>query len=332
MEDRTSGSPANAFGNALVWKWSREMPRGLKTGFLTTMYACRAMCAASGQLRFSDGKAIRIQDIAKAAGCREQDARRYMQAAILAGLVTVLGERKRGKATLYTLNAMCWPNWKAAEDYLRATARKRPEEEAPQSSDHSGTNSEDESSDHSGSNSPGETPEGVPPTVARPSSGHCGSTGSGHSGSNNPGGFPGVPQEMAEVVTQPHVVAREDLNSDSPKSAGNDLEKLPFGRCEEPTCRRPLTRPNRTRCAAHSDPVPGQRGKGRRSAVQSPLMTVVPAAAPEPSQPASEPFQWRKEDPLAPVRVCGCGREFRSRDSRKCQDCQYAAHPGAHTA
>lgn len=329
MEDRPSGSPANAFGNALVWKWSREMPRSMKTGFLTTMYACRAMCAANGQLRFPDGKAMRLRDIARAAGCREQDARRYMDAAILAGLVSIIGERKRGKATLYALNAMCWPNWKAAEDYLRATARRRPErDEEAESSAHSGTNNLGPQRHEL----PEEGAEEVRPTVAPPTSAHSGTTGSAHCGTNNPGFISGVPHDGADVVTQPQVVAREDVKSDHSQRPGNDLEELPFGRCEVETCRRPLTRPGRTRCAGHPEAVPGPRRSGRRRPVQPPLMTVCPPPAADSSQDAPAPFQWQAEDPLAPERVCGCGRHFRSRDAKTCQDCRYAAHREAHSA
>ncbi|MGW4824639.1 hypothetical protein ACWEP4_38380 [Streptomyces sp. NPDC004227] len=106
IEDKPGGGPANSFGNTLAWNWSREMPRALKGGFLTLLYALRAMAAANGALRFKDGTVIRIQDIAKAAGCREQDARRYLEAAIRAGLVVVEGRRRRGIPTLYVLNPL----------------------------------------------------------------------------------------------------------------------------------------------------------------------------------------------------------------------------------
>lgn len=93
----TSGSVPNAFGNALAWRWSRQMPTALRRGFLTLLYALRAMANAAGELRFSgDRQPIRIQDIAKAAGASEKDARRYLDAAIHAGVVVVKGERKRG--------------------------------------------------------------------------------------------------------------------------------------------------------------------------------------------------------------------------------------------
>lgn len=131
-QDRASGSVPNAFGNALAWKWSREMPTPLRRGFLTLLYALRAMANASGELRFTgDRQPIRIQDIARAAGASEKDARRYLDAAIRSGAVVVKGERKRGRPTLYVIVPTPWPDWKAAEDYLKSTARKPGKRPAP---------------------------------------------------------------------------------------------------------------------------------------------------------------------------------------------------------
>ncbi|HLL33828.1 MAG TPA: hypothetical protein VK545_08035, partial [Streptomyces sp.] len=145
-DSRASGGVPHSFGNRLAWHWTREMPPGLKGGFLTMLYALRTMASASGELRFSgDGKPIRIQDLAKGAGCREKDARRYLDAAILAGVVCVKGERRRGKPTLYALVLSPWPDWAAAAEHLKGTARKPKEPpadpaEPERSSGHSGPN------------------------------------------------------------------------------------------------------------------------------------------------------------------------------------------------
>jgi hypothetical protein len=290
-------------------------------------------------LCFKDGKAIRIQDMAKAFGCREQDARRYLEAAIRAGLVHVDGERRRGVATVYMLNAVIrYPDWKAAEDYLKGTARRPKEDEEPAGgSGHSGTNSDGGSSGLCGPNQFGPQrhelgeagEEAVRSTVDRPGSDHSGTNGSVHSGPNNPGVTHGVPHDMADVVTQPQPVAREDEQTD--QSSQPD-EALPYGRCEG--CRKPLTLAGRTRCGGcrRLDAVPGQgRATDPGKPVQRPLMTVVPGVLEGPG-PAGEPFRWKPEDPLAPARVCSCGREFRSRTDTTCQDCQFAAHQEAHTA
>ncbi|MFJ5038007.1 hypothetical protein [Streptomyces parvulus] len=341
---REGGGPAHSFGNTLAWTWSREMPRYLKGGFLTALYACRAMASKTGRLCFKDGKAIRIQDMAKAFGCREQDARRYLEAAIRAGLVSVDGERRRGVATVYVLNPlMRYPDWRAAEEYLKGTARRPKDDEAPaKSSVHSGSNSDAKGSVHSGTNQFGpqrhelgepDADEGRS-TVDRPGSDHSGTNGSVHSGPNNPGVSHGVSHDGADVVPQPEVVAREVEQGERSSSADEDLEEPPFGRCDG--CRRPLTRPDRSRCAGcppHLASMPGQgRSTDRRKPVQGPLMTVVPPVAGEAAAPTPEPFRWKPEDPLAPARTCGCGREFRSRTDKTCQDCQHAAHQEAHTA
>ncbi|WP_328434519.1 hypothetical protein [Streptomyces sp. NBC_00425] len=341
QDDRTSGSPAHSFGNTLAWNWSREMPRYLKGPFLTALYACRALASASGRMCFKDGKAIRIQDMAKAFGCREQDARRYLDAAIRAGVILVDGERRRGIATVYVLNALIrHPDWKAAEDYLKATARRPKEEETPaKGSSHSGTNSSDGGSVHSGTNQFGPQrhelgspdAEEVRATEARPGSDHSGTNGSVHRGTNNPGSNHELPHEMADVVTQPQPVAREVLESDRSSAEDGDGDEPPFGRCE--VCRVPLTRPGRNRCAGHLEGMPGQRrAVGRRRPVQAPLMTVVPPVADSPAEASSEPFHWEPENPLDPERVCACGRTFRSRDGKTCQDCKHAAHQEARTA
>ncbi|MFD7956997.1 hypothetical protein ACFV4X_26330 [Streptomyces ardesiacus] len=339
QDSRKDGSPAHSFGNTLAWHWSREMPRGLKGGFLTMLYACRTMASKDGHLRFRDGKVIRIQDIAKAAGCREQDARRYLTAAVRSQVLVIEGEQKRGKPTLYVLNTVIrYPDWQVAEEYLKATARRRKEDEEPAGgSGHSGTNSDEGSSDHGGTNQFGPrrhelgeySGDGGRATEARPSSDHSGTTGSGHGGTNNTGSSHGVSHEMADVVTQPQPVAREDEQTDQPSQPDEDV---PYGRCEG--CRKPLVHEGRSRCGGcrRLDAVPGQgRATDPRKPVQRPLMTVVPGVLEDPAG-AGEPFRWKPEDPLAPARVCSCGRGFRSRTDKTCQDCQFAAHQEASTA
>jgi hypothetical protein len=206
-QDRASGSVPNAFGNALAWKWSREMPTPLRRGFLTLLYALRAMANASGELRFhGDRQPIRIQDIARAAGASEKDARRYLDAAIRSGAVVVKGERKRGKPTLYVIVPTPWPDWKAAEDHLKATARKPGKGPAPWSKDTA--SSGDRDPNRNGSPRPeltDGTADEVRVTATRMSSGDRDPNGSGHRDPNNPGSTHGSSQETAEVVGQPQV-------------------------------------------------------------------------------------------------------------------------------
>ncbi|MEU9576240.1 hypothetical protein [Streptomyces chilikensis] len=190
------------------------------------LYALRAMAAADGELRFRDGAPMRMTDLAKAAGCREQDARRYLDAAARAGVVQVPGGRRRGRAARFVLVCQPYPDWTAAAAHLRATARTRKSTLCHASSGHGGANS---------MNAPDFGPQRpelgageVPPAAARSGSAHSGTTGSAHGGPNTPGGTHGVSQEMADAGGQPQDTRAEE-----------------FGRC---SCGMPLLRLGRTQC------------------------------------------------------------------------------------
>ncbi|MFI5629154.1 hypothetical protein ACIA8E_07200 [Streptomyces sp. NPDC051664] len=337
---RNSGCPPHEFGNNLAWHWTRDMSTPLKGGFLTLLYAMRAIASASGQLRFSgDGKPIRIQDIAKAAGCREKDARRFLEAAILAGVVQTIGERRRGKPTLYALlNSPC-PNWAAAADYLKSTARPRKAEDANESSGRSGPNSTGiEGSGHSGPNSDDEVraaeartePEGNRATAARMGSGHSGPIGSGHSGPNNPGSTQELPQEMADVVPQPQQRVGERDEGEFPQrqdehgtAARPDGEDAPVGarRCRCGGGR--IVRPDRDVCGGCVKKA--KAAEAARKPVQGAFLVSLAGGGQVVPQARREPAPWPKEDLAAPLLVCGCGREHRLRDSDRCPACVVAA-------
>lgn len=210
-----SGSVPNAFGNALSWKWTRQMSAYLRrSGLPLLLCQLRNLAAASGEIAFnSDRKPIRIQDIAKAACCDEKEARRYLEAAIRAGVVQVIGERKRGKAARYVIVVHPFPDWLAAEDYLRSTARKR----AP-GWDQPGESSGDSAPNQNGGQRPeltAGTPEEVRGTAPRMSSGDSAPNGSGDSAPNNPGGYPWGSHDGAEVGFQPQVVGPTGDQSES---------------------------------------------------------------------------------------------------------------------
>lgn len=112
--DYASGGVPHAYRNAIFWRWTRTMPRPLKGPFLTLLYALGAASGTHGRLQFRDGKAIRIQDIAAGMGSDEKDTRRYLNAAIAAGVVEVEGERRRGKRAVYCIVACLHPDWTAA--------------------------------------------------------------------------------------------------------------------------------------------------------------------------------------------------------------------------
>ncbi|XVV35037.1 hypothetical protein ACQPXT_13715 [Streptomyces sp. CA-100214] len=341
QEQRTGGL-AHAFGNAVAWKWVDEMPAYLKTGFLAMLYSLRQHAAPSGEVRFNGGnhRPIKMDRLSRSAGCREQDGRRYVEAAIRAGVVALVGERKRGATPLFRVVVTPWPDWKAAEEYLRGTSRgagrKFPKLEGePGTSDHGGsTRLEAEAPEEA---------EEVRTTVARPTSDHRGSTTSDHRGPNKPCVFHAGYHDGAEVVPQPEVVGgssgeQNELpigeETEQAEQADGGQQQEPetgeaFGRCE--VCRVPLMRAGK-RCSTHrEDVVPGHRPRrssaGRGRAIQPPLLAPVPDAPDAPSPAAQTPSRPADKitDPFAPVRVCGCGRSFRDRDpAAHCPDCLQA--------
>ncbi|MFF1282188.1 hypothetical protein [Streptomyces sp. NPDC058299] len=257
-----SGSVPNAFGNALAWKWTRQMPTAVRrTGLPTLLYALRAMANAAGELRFADRKPIRIQDIAKAACADEKDARRYLEAAMRAGVVGVLGTRRRGVPTLYVLLLTAVPDWTAAEEYLRGTARKPGRRPAAWQGEGS---SGDRDPNQFGGPRPeltGSTAEEVRGTAPRMSSGDRAPNGSGDRAPNNPGGFPRGSQDEAEVGFQPQVVGAPEEQAESHEHHHHDAPSADpdtWTRCA--VCRRPILpdprRPGRTvhaRCEPYAE-------------------------------------------------------------------------------
>lgn len=257
-----SGSVPNTFGNALAWKWSRDMPTPLRRGFLTLLYALRAMANASGELRFhGDRQPIRIQDIARAAGASEKDARRYLDAAIRARVVVVKGERKRGKPTLYVIVPQPWPDWTAAEDYLKSTARKPGKQPAPWSQEVG--SSGDRDPNQNGSPRPeltDGTDQEVRVTATRTSSGDRDPNGSGHRDPNNPGSNQGSSHDRADVGSQPQPLgppeSQDHDSHEDPTADGDTTGWTLCARCNDPMLPRygrtthahcqPLTEPERT--------------------------------------------------------------------------------------
>lgn len=245
---RASGSVPNAYGNALAWRWSREMPTALRRGFLTLLYALRAMANADGLLRFPD-KPIRIQDIAKAAGASEKDARRYINAAIAAGVIAVQGEQRRGKATLYSLVITPVPDWGAAEDSLKSTRRPSGKSPAPWQKDTESSGDRDPNQFGGPrpelSADPGEEVR-VPAT--RMGSGPRDPNGSGDRDPNNPGITQELSQETADVVAQPQPSGAPVVHKiDSPQADHHHDDEPPrdFLRCT--VCHeRMVPRPGRT--------------------------------------------------------------------------------------
>jgi hypothetical protein len=342
-QEQRNGGVAHAFGNAVAWNWVDEMPPYLKTGFLAMLYSLRQHAAPSGEVRFNKGnhRPIKMDRLSRSAGCREQDGRRYVEAAIRAGIVVLVGERKRGATPLFQVVVTPWPDWKAAEHYLRATSRsagkKFPKlEEEAETSAHGGPSILEAETREEGDE--GRT------TVARPTSDHRGSTTSDHRGPNKPCVFQAVNHDGADVVGQPQVdrgwsseenelpiseeeeQARGGEQQDEPEQPAQPETDEAFGRCE--VCKIPLVRPG-NRCAGHREQIPRRRksSAGRGRAIQAPLLMTVPDAPDAPSPAAQSPARPAESitDPFAPVRVCGCGRSFRDRaPDGRCPDCVQA--------
>lgn len=259
-----SGSVPHAYRNALFWRWVPAMPKGLPSSFVTVLYALASASDPAGRVRFRDGKAIRIKDIAAATKADEKDVRRNIQAAIVAGVVTVQGEQRRGRASLYVLVLTPSPDWDAAASSLASTKRKRAERTPPpwrsEESEKNGGRSPELSELENGGpppeleDSPDEKERGTAP---RMSSGDRPPFGSGDRPPNNPGIAKELPQETAEVVGQPQVDGAPALHKiDSPQDQNGQDEQPPrdFTRCAR--CHeRMVPRPGRTR-HAHCTPKP----------------------------------------------------------------------------
>ncbi|NUS80745.1 MAG: hypothetical protein HOV70_31685 [Streptomyces sp.] len=230
----TSGSVPNAYGNALAWKWVPSMPAALKRAHVhTLLYALRSMASASGELRFADRKPMTIKAIARAAGCDERDARDRLDASIKAGVVLVVGERRRGHSALYVILPTPFPDWAAAVAHLetvkeeREAARQRREADrkaAPWTEENGGRSPELEDGENGGPPPVLEGPErkSEQGTAPRTSSGDRPLNGSG----DRPPYIPGVTQEVsqdgAEVSFKPQLVGRSGDQEDAPTPDPND--------------------------------------------------------------------------------------------------------------
>ncbi len=120
-------SVAHTFRTTLTWRWSARMPRPLGGGFLKVLQSLGALANEDGVLRFRrSGDGIPLGRIANGARCDVKDARRYLRAAMAAGLVGIVGEARKGFAVVYTLLVPGWePDWAAAVDSLLGSRRKR---------------------------------------------------------------------------------------------------------------------------------------------------------------------------------------------------------------
>lgn len=131
-------APIVEFRNRLFWRWSDELPRPLREGFVKVLHAFGAGANPAGRMVFWDGRIITLKEIARAACVDVKDARRYINAAMVAGVVTVSGERKKGHTPVYAAVVVDAPDWTAAAEMLKAT-KPEPKRRAPKVWDEQGT-------------------------------------------------------------------------------------------------------------------------------------------------------------------------------------------------
>lgn len=127
--DHASGSVPHAYRNALYWRWAKDLPRPLRGGFVTTLYALATAANTHGVLRMRDGRPIRVQSVAAAACSDLKDVRRWLTAAEAAGVVTTEQAPRRGTPTVYVLVISPRPDWSAAVASLESTRRVRPKKD-----------------------------------------------------------------------------------------------------------------------------------------------------------------------------------------------------------
>lgn len=144
--DRASGGVPHTYRLQLIWRWVPGMPRELRRrkGFLTALHTLAAMADVQGRTRFNDnGRPIRITQLAAAMASDEKDTRRYLAAAIAAGILTTEEAPRRGRVTVYRLVMAIGtpagpPRWQSSPSAASTRARTPPNPPAPPASSRDG--------------------------------------------------------------------------------------------------------------------------------------------------------------------------------------------------
>ncbi|GGW99627.1 hypothetical protein GCM10010353_14140 [Streptomyces chryseus] len=133
---------------------------------------------------------------------------------------------------------------------------------------------------------------------------------------------PDTDHDTVAVEPQPQerVGARGDEEQSSP-------EEKPWGRCANEECGVRLLRAASGLCHGCQQKAEGTQ-QDPQAPVQGAFLTPMPsgftgsAAAP---QAGTQPFKIPAQDPAAPLRVCGCGRQHRAhKPTDRCPDCLWA--------
>lgn len=208
--DRASGGVPHTYRLRMLWRWVPGMPPGLRRrkGFLNALQTLAALADVQGRSRFQDnGQPIRITQLAKAMGSAEKDCRRFLTAAIAAGILTTEEAPRRGRVTVYVLVVALSPRWEAALAVLTAGGADAGDEVAGRGQFGGSSPEPDEAREHpgSGDGSPNFGP--VQPDPVRVTGTPCSSgdgypLSSGDGSPNNPGVPTDLPHEMAGLGSQ----------------------------------------------------------------------------------------------------------------------------------
>ncbi|MEV8245012.1 hypothetical protein AB0R01_14720 [Streptomyces rochei] len=232
--DRASGSVPHTYRLRLAFRWVPGMPRELRRrkAFLFALSTLASLADTAGRSRFNGknedqpGQPIRLTQLARAMGTDEKDARRYLAAAIAAGIVTTEQPPRRGRTTVYVLQLPMAPRWEAALAVLDAG---RSDEDTvthtPPVTEFGGPSPEPRDTPSSGVGSPnlGDAEQTrVRGTVPPWGSGDGSPLGSGDGSPDIPGLSTDLHHEMADVGPQVRA-AREDEQHDRPDSVTDTM-------------------------------------------------------------------------------------------------------------
>lgn len=243
-QPKTSGSVPNAYGNAIARRWAPELPRQLTGGFLTLLYALRALASADGRLRYErDGKPITIQQITRACRSDQKDVRTYLQAAVAAGVVAIdeesdISGQDRGRATLYRLVVCPWPDWQAAAGIVWVAQQVKAEKRATRAAKKAAAEqpaaptAPEGSGDSHPTSTPAEGSGDSHPTFPEQGSGDSAPTGVGGQSSSEVGGqcpdhpcsTHELPQDM--VAVGPQAEAAREPEEDQPAAVAPPPPRL----------------------------------------------------------------------------------------------------------
>lgn len=145
--NRASGSVPHTFRLRMAWQWVPRMPVALRRqkAFLYAVQTVAAMADTAGRTRWhvegedTPGRPLRLKELAAAMGSDEKDARRYLTAAIAAGILTAEQAPRRGRTTVYVLLLPPYtPRWEAALAVLTAGGADTVEDDGHAPADRSG--------------------------------------------------------------------------------------------------------------------------------------------------------------------------------------------------